>query len=173
LAARAGGFALVGQSALADAPQLADAFDHVVALDPPTLAAADEAVRRGRGFTHLAWGESEIRFAEQMHELEYALRASLIALYRSLRLRPRVAGGDLEQVLRGPHRHGRPPRLAGRLLRVLGELSLVSLDRARPALALGDAHPTELDRSGAYRVYSELYEDGLRFLNRARAHPRS
>jgi hypothetical protein len=43
-------------------------------------------------FTHLAWGEPELRFAQQMHELEYGLRASLVALYRGLALRGRVTG---------------------------------------------------------------------------------
>ena len=88
------------------------------------------------GFTHLAWGAPELRFAEQMHELEYGLRASLVALYRGLRTRERVAGEELEHLLRGDGPHGRPPRLAARLVRVLAELELVSLDRDLPALAI-------------------------------------
>ena len=90
----------------------------------------------GSGFTHLAWGEPELRFAQQMHELEYGLRASLVALYRSLRLRGRVTGEELEHLLRGDGPHGRPARLAARLIRVLAELELVSLDRDLPALAI-------------------------------------
>ena len=75
-----------------------------------------------------------------MHELEYGLRASLVALYRALRLRGRVTGEELERLLRGEGPHGRPARLAGRLIRVLAELELVSLDRDLPALAMaGDA----------------------------------
>ena len=84
----------------------------------------------------MAWGEPELRFAEQMHELEYGLRTSLVALYRGLRLRERVAGEELERLLRGDGPHGRPARLAGRLIRVLAELELVSLDRDLPALAI-------------------------------------
>jgi single-stranded-DNA-specific exonuclease len=103
-----------------------------------------------------------------MHELEYVLRPSLVALYRSLRLRGRVSGEELEQLLRGTGPHPRSPALAGRLIRVLAELELVSLEPELPALVVRSATPTELERSPAYRVYSQTYEDGLRFLSRAR-----
>jgi hypothetical protein len=115
----------------------------------------------------LAWGEPELRFAQQMHELEYGLRASLVALYRSLRLQRRVTGQELEHLLRGDGPHGRPARLAARLIRVLAELELVSLDRDLPALAIAGDAPTALERSAAYRVYAQRYEDGRRFLNSA------
>jgi len=102
-----------------------------------------------------------------MHELEYGLRASLVALYRSLRLRGRVTGQELEQLLRGDGPHGRPARLAARLIKVLAELELVSLDRDLPALEIAGAAPTMLERSAAYRAYAQRYEDGRRFLTSA------
>ena len=149
----------------------ATAFAQLVALDPPAGADGEgRCCARATGFTHLAWGEAELRFAEQMHELEYGLRASLVALYRGLRHRGRVAGEELEHLLRGDGPHGRPARLAGRLIRVLAELELVSLDRDLPALALAGAAPTALERSPAYRVYAQRYEDGRRFLSSAN-HP--
>ena len=43
------------------------------------------ASRAPDAFTHLAWGAAELRFAQQIHEQEYGLRASLAALYRALR----------------------------------------------------------------------------------------
>jgi hypothetical protein len=107
-----------------------------------------------------------------MHELEYGLRASLVALYRALRARQRVAGEELEHLLRGEGPHGRPARLAGRLIKVLAELELVSLDPELPALAIAGVSPTALDRSPSYRVYSRRYEDGRRFLSN-NANPRS
>ena len=119
----------------------------------------------------MAWGEPELRFAQQMHELEYVLRASLAALYRSLRLRGKVTGGELEHLLRGDGLHGRPARLAARLIQVLAELGLVSLDRDLPALAIAGDGPTELERSPAYRVYAQRYEDGRRFLSSANQLP--
>jgi single-stranded-DNA-specific exonuclease len=165
LRARAGGLMLACHHALTQRPGLALCAAHVVVLDPPSTESNLSALRTGRGFTHLAWGEAELRFARQMHELEYGLRASLAALYRGIRALGRVAGEELEQLLRGEGRHGRPPRVAGRLVRVLVELQLVSLDRELPALALASEAPTDLERSPAYRAYRQRYEDGLRFLS--------
>ena len=165
---RAGGFALISHAGLSDAPELLDRFDHVVVLDPPADAGADDLVRRGHGYTHFSWGDAELRFAQQMHEQEYGLRTSLVALYRSLRERQRVAGEELEHLLCGDGKHARSARLAGRLVRVFMELELVSLDRDLPALALAGVQPTELERSAAYRAYTTAYEEGQRFLSRAK-----
>jgi single-stranded-DNA-specific exonuclease len=173
LGARAGGFSLAcGQMLLAE-PSLAAGFSQIVVLDPPSSPALADLACSGAGFTHLAWSEPELRFAEQMHELEYRLRTSLASLYRGLRLRRRVTGGELERLLRGEGPHGRSARLAGRLIRVLAELSLVSLDRASGTVALELAGPSQpaqrarLEESAAYRVYDRIYEDGLRFLSSA------
>ena len=173
LRARSGGFCLASYHALELDPDLSGRFEHVVAIDPPSCEAQEALLRLGAGFTHLAWGDAELRFAQQMHEFEYALRSPLVALYRSLRLRPRVAGPDLEHLLRGDSPPGRPARLAGRLIRVLRELELVNFDADQRALALADGAPTELDRSPAYRVYTSRHEDGRRFLNSANQRPRS
>jgi single-stranded-DNA-specific exonuclease len=167
LGSRTGGFALISYHGLGLDPSLAEGFAQLVALDPPSIPSAAALLDAGRGFTYLAWGEPELRFAQQMHELEYGLRASLAALYRSLRLRGRVTGEELERLLRGDGPHGRPARLAARLIQVLAELGLVSLDRDLPALAIAGDDPTELERSPAYRVYAQRYEDGRRFLSSA------
>ncbi len=165
LSSRVGGLALISYRGLERQPELTERFAHLVILDPPSTVERAAAVRRGSGHTHLAWGEAELRFAKQMHELEYGLRASLGALYRGVRALGRVAGEELEQLLRGEGRHSRPPGVAARLVRVLVELQLVSLDRDLPALALASEAPTALERSPAYRVYCQRYEDGLRFLS--------
>jgi hypothetical protein len=173
LSSRSGGFALASYHALERKPALAAPFVHVVALDPPAGASAAALLEfADAGYTQLAWGEAELRFAEQMHELEYGLRASLASLYRGLRLRGRAAGEELERLLRGGGPHGRPARVAGRLIRVLAELELVSLDRDLPALAIAGAAPTALERSAAYRAYTRRHEDGRQYLSSARA-PRS
>ena len=171
LRSRLGGFSLAAYHALEQSPDLAGSFDHVVALDPPSCSVHDQLLRAGSGFTHLAWGDAELRFAQQMHELEYSLRGSLVALYRSLRLRQRAAGEELECLLRGDRSPGRPARLAGRLIRVLAELELVFLDRNLPALALADGAPTLLERSPAYRVYAHRLQDGRRFLSSVNQRP--
>jgi single-stranded-DNA-specific exonuclease len=167
LEARTGGFALISYHALGRDPALAEGFAHLVALDPPSSLAAAAVLDTGRGYTHLAWGEPELRFAQQMHELEYGLRASLVVLYRSLRLRERATGEELEHLLRGDGPHSRPACLAARMIKVLAELELVSLDPELPALAIAGAAPTALERSAAYRAYGKRYEDGRRFLTSA------
>jgi single-stranded-DNA-specific exonuclease len=171
LSSRIGGFAVISYAALERDPPIAGRFEQLVALDPPSGSAAETLLRQGSGFTHLAWGEAELRFAEQMHELEYGLRASLVSLYRSLRLRGRVAGEELERLLRGDGPHARPARLAGRLIKVLAELELVSLDRDLLALATASRAQTALERSPAYRVYAQRYEDGRRYLSSANLRP--
>jgi single-stranded-DNA-specific exonuclease len=168
IAGRRGGFALISHDSLQDEPDLITEFEHVVVLDPPASRTQDAITKMGAGYTHLAWGEAELRFGQQMHEQEYALRASLVALYRALRERGRVAGEELEHLLRGDATHARSARLSGRLLRVLTELGLVSLDPDLPALETAGTERTELERSAAYRAYAQTSEDGQRFLSAAR-----
>jgi hypothetical protein len=106
-----------------------------------------------------------------MHELEYSLRGSLIALYRALGPLRRVVGEEVERLLRGEGTHGRPPRLAGRLVRVLAELELVQLDPEGPALARAGTERTTLERSPAYRAYAKRFQDGRLFLSSASPQP--
>lgn len=165
LSSRSGGFALISHDALADEPEIIQEFKHVVVLDPPASPLQRAVAQIGPGFTHLAWGEPELRFAQQIHEQEYGLRGSLVALYRSLRERQRATGEELECLLRGDGTIARSARLAGRLLRVFTELELVSLDPDLPALKLGDAQPTQLERSDTYRACIKINEDGQKFLS--------
>jgi single-stranded-DNA-specific exonuclease len=171
LAARTGGFTLTSHHAVERNSAMIADFTQLVVLDPPSTPAGARRLAAGDGFTQLAWGQAELRFAEQIHELEYGLRTSLTALFRALRQRERVAGEELERLLRGEGPHGRPARLAGRLIRVLVELELVSLDRHLPALAIASTAPTTLERSPAYRVYAARYEDGRRYLSSANPRP--
>jgi len=172
LSERLGGFELCSWRGLAADPTLAARAVHLVALDPPADAPAARLLRsspspHGGAFSHLAWGEAELRFSRKIHEMELDLRAPLVAVYRELRAREEAAGEELEALLRGEGPHGRPPALAGRLVRILEELGLVSLDRDRPALAIRPSERTSLDRSRTYRAYSERHRDGLAFLSRA------
>jgi single-stranded-DNA-specific exonuclease len=173
ISSRIGGFTLASYAALHDHVEAIHGFAHLVALDPPARPCDGELLEVGAGFTHWVWGEAELRFAEQMHELEYGLRASLASLYRALRARGRVTGEELEHLLRddGDQAPPRPARLAGRLIRVLAELGLVSLDRELPALAIAGTAPTQLERSPSYRVYVQRLEDGRRFLSSGKLRP--
>jgi single-stranded-DNA-specific exonuclease len=154
-----GGFALCSHDALERDPSLAGSQAHVVFLDPP----AGPTRKHGK-ITHLAWGPAELRFAEQIHERQYDLRTSLTATYRALRDAGGAAGEELEALLRGDPETPRPAALAGRLVRVLAELHLVSLDPASRTLAVPAAERTALERSEAFRAYQQQLEDGRRWL---------
>jgi single-stranded-DNA-specific exonuclease len=159
-----GGFELCSHDALERDPALARREQHVVMLDPP----AGRLHAPGR-MTHLAWGHPELRFAEQIHEREYGLRASLTATYRALRAAGGAAGEELEALLRGDPQAPRSASLAGRVLRVLAELHLVSLDPDTRTVAVPAAERTALERSAAYRAYDQRYEDGRRYLSEVTA----
>lgn len=166
LQAYVGGFALTSHGALARQPELLAACEHLVVLDPP--AHPDEAARLRIGaagtFAHLTWGPAELRFTEQIQESEHDLRAQLVPFYRALRTRGRAAGEELEALLRGDGPHGRSVAQAARIVAILTELGLVSLDRDLRALTVQDAARTALERSATYRATMQHDEDGRRWL---------
>jgi single-stranded-DNA-specific exonuclease len=159
LAGRLGGFALCSWTALARDPGIARPYAHVVALDPPAEPDHDGLLGQlGSGrMAHLAWGEPELAFAVHVHRRDLDLRAPLRELYLALR---GVREGDLAEVLGDV-----PPALAGRALRVLGELGLVELDGRRFSVP-APAGRTELERSAAFRAYQVRLEEGRRWLSR-------
>ena len=164
---RIGGFAMCSWAALEDAPELAAPFAHVVAVDPPfdpalvALLQPSSAAARA----HLAWGDAELRFAQRIHQWDFALREPLTALYRALRGPGEARGEALEAVLRGEGPQPRSAALAGRLVRVLSELDLVALDREGLALRLNESPArTALEHSPAFRAYHRRLEDGLQYL---------
>ncbi len=163
LAERGGGFAVAGWAALEDDPALAARFTHVVAVDPPArplLAHPD-----GAGWTHLAWGTPELEFAAHIHQWDFALRDPLAAVYRALRAVTSTSGEACETLLRGEGPQPRSAALAGRLVRVLVELQLVSLDRAGAALEVAECpQRTALEHSAAFRAYQRRLEDGRQYL---------
>ncbi len=187
LRARLGGFDVTSWDALLHDPDLAAPYGHVVALDPPAhpdmLRALDALP--GRGFTHLAWGDPELRFAQTIHAWEHTQREPLQAVYRALRAARRepalVPAGDLDvpepSGLRGPELHavlrgdGSQPRTAayaGRLLRVLAELGLVrAVDGDGDGLAVAvvpDPERTALERSEAFNAYERRRTEGFAWL---------
>ena len=168
LGARMGGFAVCSYAALADAPELAAAYPHVVALDPPVLpelrAVLDHAP--GAGFTHLAWGAPELRFCTR--DTRMGIQPAR-PVCRRLPSASRRGGGSrgeaLESVLRGEGAQPRTPAVAGRIVRILTELGLAVLDRAALGLDLaGSPGRTSLERSAAFMAYRRRLEDGQRYL---------
>ena len=164
---RIGGFAICSWAALEDDPDLTAGFAHLVAVDPPSDPAALGLLERpsAQAIAHLAWGEPELRFAQRIHQWDFALRDPLTALYRALRGPGAVRGEALEAALRGEGSQPRSAALAGRLVRVLSELDLAVLDRDEQVLRLTETPGrTALERSGAFRAYHRRLEDGLRYL---------
>lgn len=171
LEAVSGGFTICSYAGLAADPSLAGGFRHVVAVDPPATP-VQRALLEGlavRQMVHLAWGAAELTFALRIHEREYDLRAPLTALYRDLRALDGTGGEELEAALRGDPRASRSPWLTGRALRVLAELGLVSLDPERRTVTVPPAERTELERSAAFRAFTQQLEDGRAFLSSATA----
>jgi len=168
LQGRLGGFALCSWDDLERSADRADEFAHVVALDPPVLAAHERALAlAGSGrTTHLAWGSPELRFTEDVLAHDIVSRQALTALYAALRDAP---GAPLEQVLRGPAAAERTAVHAGRLLRVLVELGLVELGAAGTEWSLPPSEHTELERSTAYRAYGDRLQEARAWLSRASA----
>lgn len=171
LRGRAGGFALCSYSTLHRAPALAARFPHVALLDPPSCASAEARALAGQlgQFAHLLWGESEQRFALRIHERDHDLRPALTTLYRVLRAAAPVSGQALEALLRGDRigDGGRPPALAGQLLRVLVELGLIEVDTAGAGVAVRPERTTALERSATFVAHARLLAEGRRRLGAA------
>ncbi|MDX6677733.1 MAG: single-stranded-DNA-specific exonuclease [Solirubrobacteraceae bacterium] len=155
-----GGFELCSHDALERDPALARPDAHVVLLDPPA-----GPLRSYGALTHLAWGPAELDFAAQVHDHDGDLKPALAALYRALRDAGGAGQDDLEALLRGDARTPRSALLAGRLVRVLAELGLVTLDRDARSLSVPAAQRTDLEQSAAFRAYHQRYEDGRRWLS--------
>ena len=127
-------------------PRARRGFAHVVAVDPPGRRRALDHLSGG-GWTHLAWGEPELRFAARIHNGTSPC-ATRWPPSTARCARPGRTGGEAcEALLRGEGPQPRSAALAGRLVRVLAELDLVDLDREGPALRVVEApERTALER---------------------------
>ena len=181
LATRAhGGLALVDYAALAMAPDLAAAFEHVVLVDAPrspvdvdrvTQALAADAAPFGGataspGFLHPLFSRAEQEFALGVLARQAPSRETIAGVFRALRTAGQASGPELRAALTGPGPHALDPETAGRSFRVLLELGLVAGEtNAGDGLAsVVSSEGTDLDRSAAFRVYSEEHSEAQSFL---------
>jgi single-stranded-DNA-specific exonuclease len=164
MAGRLGGYAICSWDALERIPQLADAYTHVVALDPPLHPDHEALLLSGDEdrMAHLAWGDPELRFGVDVLDRDFALRPALAGAYRALR-----DGAPLAAALAG-----QPVAPAGRLLSVLLELGLVEHDEDG-GLAVPPAQPTDLDRSPAFRAAARRQAEGTAWLTSGNATSRA
>ncbi len=159
-----GGFAITAWHLLERDPGLRDAYRHVVAIDPPASAGqrALLAASGDRWTTHWAWGNPELRFSLDVLEHDHAVDGGARALYAAVRAAP---GAPLGELLRGPAERPRTATQAGRQLRVLTDLGLLTLHRATGSLALLPAGATALERSATYRELQARLDEGRRWLS--------
>jgi single-stranded-DNA-specific exonuclease len=155
----------------ASSPSTAAVFTHVVVVDPPPFRHLDEGLLGGAGgYLHPVWGEAELSFALAVLEEQLGLRAPLASLFRSLRTGGPCEGEELRAALSGDGRFPRSPELAGRCLRVFGEVGLVE---GKPSSGTGtvgvvSSERTELTRSAAFRAYAARHEEARRYLESRR-----
>jgi single-stranded-DNA-specific exonuclease len=146
---------VVSWAALAARPELADRFDHLVALDPPPGGIADPLLNRAPR-AHLAWGPAEAEFAMAAYRAALDLRPQLTDVYRALRELPENAPqARLETAIRGIARYPRSAPACARLLKVLTELGLVELDFDTQACRVLEAVRSDLELSPTYREACE------------------
>jgi single-stranded-DNA-specific exonuclease len=158
---------------------IAEEFEHVVLVDPPPGPAAEHratlAHDRGdgsaaapSGYVHETWTEAERRFALAVAEARAPSRETVAAVFRSLREAGDCDGEALREALAvgGPHPLG--PETAARCLRVLSELGLVrgEPDAGSGGVGVLSSEGTKLERSEAFRAYSDELLEERRYLER-------
>jgi single-stranded-DNA-specific exonuclease len=149
---------VVSWTALASRPELANGFQHLVALDPPPGGIADPLLGASPR-AHLAWGPAEAEFAAVAYRAALDLRPQLTEVYRALRELPAEPKPlALETALRGTGRYPRDAAACARLLSVLTELGLIELDLDAPACRVTDAVRSDLESSSTYRAAREQLE---------------
>jgi single-stranded-DNA-specific exonuclease len=148
--------------ALTDYPALAAAgeeavgrFEHVVLVDPPTSAGAATLVAAGdSGYLHELWSEAEHEFALTALDESLASRATVAAVFRSLR----AASAEAMAPASESGEPAKPARAAGSAQSGLstppGQITGSAL---RNALAGPSPHPLAPEASArAFRVLLEL-----------------
>lgn len=155
---------------LAAAPETVAAFEHVVAVDPPTGPGLDSLARAGSGYLHKAWSRSE-DLAEPCWDSEWSLRGALAEAYRALAAVERAEGEAAREILVGPGRFGRSAEAAARCARVLSEIGVAGTGGSGAARWIGvvSSERTELDRSHAWRAFESTHQEGRRYLQNRRA----
>ena len=163
LSGRIGGFALTSWALLAADPSILDGYTHVVALDPPASAAAENLLTVGPlgSFAHQLWGPAELRFTLDEIERNADLRGSLASVYRALRDGPDLP--LLEQLRSGDEL--RTPLQMALIVRVLEELELARFDGTALGLLAEPDERRELGASPAFAENARATEEASAWLS--------
>jgi len=169
----AAGLALIDYAALERMPDLATEFEHVVLVDPPRGGTDAERAGLGRavgdpGFLHPLWTEAEQQFAVQSLAEQWATREGVAATYRALRQTGDAHGCRLRQALSGGGSYPLCPEAAARRFRVLRDLGLLqgAPEGGGGVVRVVSSVRTDLQRSAAFRAYSDRLSEDLQFLTR-------
>jgi single-stranded-DNA-specific exonuclease len=173
IAKASGGLALTDYATLAAQQQnVVECFEHVVLVDPPPSELAADLVATppelGLGYVHELSTGAEAEFTLAALEAAAPSRQTVAGVFRRLREAGEVGGPELRAALGGAGAHPLSPEAAARCFRVLRELELV---RGEPAVGGGvvgvvSSKGTELERSPAFRAYSDEFSEARRFLER-------
>jgi single-stranded-DNA-specific exonuclease len=167
LASRAqSGLALVDYSALAASPDLASGFEHVVLVDAPRSAADLARATVGEGYVHPLYSAAEHEFGLGVLDRQAPSRATVAGVFKALRTAGETSGPALRESLAGPGPHPLDPTTAARAFRVLAELGLVagSTNAGDGVVGVVSSEGTDLERSAAFRSYSEEHSETRKFL---------
>lgn len=169
------GLALTDYGALEREPELAVGFEHVVLVDPPRgeldLARVSlPASAPGAGFLHALWTDAERDFAAQCLAEQWATREGVAATYRSLRQTGDARGCRLREALTGGGQYPLSPEASARRFRVLRELGLLqgAPEGGEGVVRVVSSVRTDLQRSAAFRAYSDRFSEDQQFLTRAK-----
>jgi single-stranded-DNA-specific exonuclease len=177
-----GGLALTDYASLErEGSGVAAAFEHVVLVDPPPSPLAEELATRacpvdgdggflgesfGAGYVHHLWTVAELEFARAANAADAPSRETIASAFRRLREAGECSGSGLREALAGGGLHPLAPEVAARCFRVLAELGLVAGEPAAGDGRVGvvSSEGTDLERSAAFRAYTDLHSEASRFL---------
>jgi single-stranded-DNA-specific exonuclease len=130
------------------------------------MEGADVVAPTGDGFLHPLYSEAEREFGLGVLGRQAPSREAIAAVFRALRTAGQASGADLRAALVGPGPHCLDPETAARAFRVLRELGLVAGDTNAGAglVSVVSSEGTDLERSAAFRVYSEEHSEAQSFL---------
>jgi single-stranded-DNA-specific exonuclease len=182
-----GGLALTDYAALElHAASVVERFEHVVLVDPPPSADAERLASldwgaasepalgpeeaRAPGFLHPLWSGAEVEFSLAVLAEQTASRATLARVFRRLRDAGAAGGAELRETLAGDGPHPLAPEAAARCFGVLKELGLLSGEpnAGDGVVRVVSSKGTDLERSDAFRAYSEEHSEAQRYLERRR-----
>ena len=167
------GLALTDFAALARDPELVSAFEHVVLVDPPRSKTDEQRValpcsEDEPGFLHVLWTDAERAFAAKALAEQWPAREAIAAAFKALRELGEASGAELRGALASAGNFPLCAEACARRLRVLSELGLV---QGAPEGGVGvirvvSSERTDLQRSAAFRAYSERLSEAQQYLAR-------